>query len=139
MATLQANRRQEASKHKTLTDVEWREAVQGLADQVTDWCRQEGWTVERQEAQVLEGRYYPPTLVIQSPDGRLMLELPDPMEHAMLRPKLYAWPALFRVWLEQISPQGGWEVWADSRIPLRRPWGRETFVTLAQDLLGADE
>ena len=134
MATLQAPRKQ-----KALTDAEWQEAVRHLADQVTDWSRNEGWAVERLEARVLEGYPYPPALVIQTPQGRLMLDLPDPQEYAILRPRLYAWPALYQVRLEQKGLREGWEIWADSRVPLRRPWGKETFVTLAQDLLGADE
>ena len=134
MATLQASR-----KKKVPTAAEWQEAVRNLADQVTEWSREEGWTVERLEARILEGYPYPPALVIQTPQGRLMLELPDPQEYAMLRPGLYAWPALYQVRLEQQEPRDGWEIWADSRVPLRRPWGKETFVTLAQDLLGADE
>jgi hypothetical protein len=62
MATLQATRKQ-----KSLTAVGWREIVQRLADQVTAWWEEEGWSTQMLEARVLEGYPYPPTLVIQAP------------------------------------------------------------------------
>ncbi len=88
---------------------------------------------------MLEGYYYPPTLVIQAPEGRLMPELPNPQPYTVLSPKLYAWPAFYRVWLRPSAENGDWEIWTDAAIPLRRPWNVETFVTLAKDLLRADE
>ena len=134
MATLQSPRKQ-----KTLTATEWQESVHGLADKDTDWSREEGWAVQMMEARVLEGYPYPPTLVIQAPQGRLMLELPESETHGTLRPKLYAWPTLYRVWLRLGERHGGWEIRTDSGIPLHEAWNQKTFVTLAKDLLRADE
>ena len=133
MATLQASR-----KPKSFTPTEWREIVQGLTDQITAWSQEKGWTVFREEAQTLDGYPYPPTLVIQAPQGRLMLELPAPETHSQLRPKLYVWPGLYRVWLSYQGEQSGWEIWTESGIPLHEEWDKKTFVTLAHDLMRAE-
>ncbi len=134
MTTLQRTR-----KHKPFAAAEWQEVVQRLADQITGWAREEGWEVQMTEARVLEGYPYPPTLVIQAPQGRLKLELPPQDEGRTPRPKLYVWPGLYRVWLVYRGEPRGWEIWTDSGIPLHEDWNRETFITLAHDLMGADE
>ncbi len=133
MATLQAPRKQ-----KSLTAAEWREIVRRLAHQVTEWSREEGWAAQALEARVLEGYPYPPTVVIQAPQGRLMLELPDPETYSALRPKLYAWPGLYRVWLSHRGEQLGWEIWTESGIPIHEDWNKKTFITLANDLMRAE-
>ena len=51
--------------------------------------------------------------------------------------ELYAWPALYRVRLLHSKTAGGWAVLTDSGITLKQPWNRETFIGLAEDLLGA--
>ena len=90
------------------------------------------------EARVLEGYPYPPTLVIEAPQGRLILELPPPETHSEMRPRLYAWPGLYRVWLKYQGEQSGWEIWTASGFPLHEDWNKETFITLANDLMRAD-
>lgn len=136
MATLQAPRKQES-----LTAAEWQEILQRLADQIIGWAREEGWTTRITEAQVLEGYPYPPTLEIEAPQGRLKLELPplSPQEVGWTpRPKLYAWPGLYRVRLKYQGEELGWEIWTDSGIPLHEDWTAKTFVRLAHDLLRDD-
>jgi hypothetical protein len=68
-----------------------------------------------------------------------MLELPAPETYSVLRPKLYVWPGLYRVWLSHLGEQLGWEIWTDSGIPLHEDWNKKTFITLAHDLMRADE
>lgn len=139
MATLTATAR---SKRASFTPAQWEEILQRLAGQVTGWAQEEGWTTQKTEAQVLEGYPYPPMLVIESPKGRLKLELPPqesgPESDWMPRPKLYAWPGLYRVWLKYRGEEAGWEIWTDSGIPLHEDWNGKTFTTLAHDLMVAD-
>jgi len=54
------------------------------------------------------------------------------------RVQLSAWPTLFRVMLLHKPGEAEWTIRTDSGIPLRQPWRRETFVSLAKDLLNAD-
>jgi len=56
--------------------MQWQEVLQSLADKVTGWAQEVGWTTRVTEAQVLEGYPYPPTLDIEAPEGHLKLELP---------------------------------------------------------------
>lgn len=136
MATLTAR-----SKRASFTPSQWEEILQRLADQVTGWAQEEGWAVQRMEAQVFEGYPYPPTLDITAPEGSLKLEMPSLslLEVGRVpRPKLCAWSSLYRVWLKYQGEQGDWEVWTDSGIPIHEDWSAKTFTTVARDLLGTD-
>jgi hypothetical protein len=115
---------------------QWIARVRALADQVEQWCRAEGWTVEREDKTVREktlGEYDVPLLRITAPAGELNL---NPVALHVIggdgRVDLQAFPNLSRVKL--VGEAGTWKIMADS-IPLRRPWNAETFVQLAQDLL----
>lgn len=120
---------------------EWQRAVRHLADEVSRWSREEGWSVEQTQEEIQDmklGTYSVPALRIETPHGRLRLE---PLSHALSgdgRVKLYAWPALYRVRLQRREDGAGWVIWTDSGIPIHEDWNKETYVTLARDLVRAD-
>ena len=121
---------------------EWTRAIRDLEKDVADWAQAEGWNVSASERVVSEesiGDYAVPDLTIETPEGqRLILEVKGRgPASAAGRVQLFAWPTLFRVLLLR-KPDDGWIIRTDSGIPLRKTWNRETFVTLARDLLSAE-
>lgn len=84
------------------------------------------------------GTYPAPVLTIETGSGRLMLES---IGRDLLRDRgrvdRYAWPTLFRVMLLNDDTESGWKIRTDSGIMLHQPWDKDTFVTLAQDLMAA--
>src|SRR5262245_19684314 len=121
---------------------EWTRTVLDLEKDVADWAKAEGWDVSASERVVNEesiGVYTVPDLTIETPEGqRLILEVKGrgPAD-ASGRVQLFAWPTLFRVLLLR-KPGDGWIIRTDSGIPPRSTWNRETFITLAKDLLSAE-
>lgn len=130
--------------------VNWERNTSLLAEEVQTWAEQEaaarGWRVEREEKELAEevvgGAYHVPVVTIYAPQGRLVLE---PIARGVLgaqgRVDLYAWPSLFRVMLLH-KPRGKdaglkWVVRTESGVDWPLPWGRETFLTLAEGLLNA--
>ena len=128
----------------------WEQHTAQLADEVQTWAEQEaaawGWRVEREEIELAEevvgGAYHVPVLTIYASQGRLVLE---PIARGVLgaqgRVDLYAWPSLFRVMLlhKPLGKDAGlkWVVRTESGVDWPLPWGRETFLTLAEGLLNA--
>ena len=123
---------------------EWMRALLDLEEDLSCWSVGEGWQVRRATKSFTEestGQYTAPDLVIDTPEGeRLLVEVKGrgPAE-ASGRVQLSAWPTLFRVLLLHKPGQDGWVIRTDSGVPIRQPWNRETFVTLAKDLLSADQ
>lgn len=128
----------------------WERNTARLADDVQVWAEQEaaarGWRVEREQTELSEevvgGAYHVPVVTIHAPQGRLILE---PVARGVLgaqgRVDLYAWPSLFRVMLLH-KPIGkdrelAWVVRTESGLDWPQPWGRETFLALAEGLLNA--
>jgi hypothetical protein len=121
---------------------EWTRIMQTLEEDITRWSQEQGWQVNLREAGFMQDyprEFIPRTLTITTPKGRLMLETPDHESDGRGRAKLYAWPTLYRVWLRHSEPHNTWEIWTDSGIPIRLAWEAKTFITLANDLLDADE
>ncbi len=128
----------------------WERHTAQLAEEVQTWAAQEagarGWRVEREEIEhaeeVVGGTYHVPVLTIHAPQGRLVLEpIARGVMGAQGRVDLYAWPSLFRVMLLH-KPRGKdagleWVVRTESGVDWPLPWGRETFLTLAEGLLNA--
>ena len=128
----------------------WEHNTGLLADDVQTWAAQEAaarsWRVDHEETELAEevvgGAYRVPVITIHAPQGKLVLE---PIARGVLgaqgRVDLYAWPSLFRVMLLH-KPLGQgrgleWVVRTDSGLDWPQPWGRETFLTLAEGLLNA--
>ena len=146
MATRTSTRTRKRPDAGALRD-EWLRAIHELADQISAWAREEpGWETSTATAEVEDdlGIYTVPTVTIQTPDGRLILE---PGRYTSGRKagdglrgsvELYAWPTLFRVRLLYGQPEVKWQVMTESRVPLRQEWNRANFIRLAQDLVGAE-
>ena len=122
---------------------EWMQALTALQRELTEWAEAEGWQVRVSEKHLTEaatGAYTAPELVIDTPDGgRLLMKVKGrgPVE-ASGRVQISAWPTLFRVLLLHKPGRDGWVIRTDSGIPLHQPWNRETFLSLAHDLLNAE-
>lgn len=134
----------EATLTKPLPSLsEWRQIVSVLQEDIAHWSEGQGWTVAVSRTQVMDvrpqyGIYSVHTLSIEAPEGRLIVE---PMPHGLDGTglvKFYAWPTLYRVRLLYRGGQIQWETMTDSGIPMHLDWNRQTFLTLAHDLLNAD-
>ena len=123
---------------------EWTQALRTLEKNLTEWSEEEGWQIrpfERIFTEASTGQYTAPDLVIETPDGeRLNVEVKGrgPSE-ASGRVQLSAWPTLFRVILLHKSGEENWVIRTDSGIPIRQPWNQKTFISVAKDLLSAEE
>lgn len=123
---------------------EWMQALTALGQDLTAWAEAEGWQVRASEKHLTEvatGTYTAPELALETPEGgRLLVEVKGrgPTE-ASGRVQISAWPTLFRVLLLHKPGRSGWVVRTDSGIPLHQPWNHETFITLAKDLLNAED
>lgn len=115
---------------------EWLHRVGNLIDQVEAWSTAEGWAVLRDDKRIRErllGEYTAPALRIRAPGGDVFLTpIALHIVGADGRVDLEAWPTLNRVKL--VGRDGAWQIMTDSNVPLREPWGRDTFVSLVRDL-----
>jgi hypothetical protein len=118
---------------------EWLKVVDALAHQVRGWAAKKGWSVTDEQREVNEERlgvYQVPVLQIDTPRGQVILEpIARDVAGADGRVDLYAWPTHFRVKLLR-SGDESWYVRTDSGINWPHPWREETFVELAEGLLG---
>jgi hypothetical protein len=119
----------------------WTNIVTGFTDQVSDWAREQNWRVDVRQlerSEELLGTYKVPLLIIQTERGAVIVE---PVARVVAgsegRIDIYAYPARFRVMLLRSSESGEWRIRTDSRVYLRQPWNKETFVGLVQDLTAA--
>lgn len=119
----------------------WIDVVTAFTHQVSDWAREQNWRVEVKQSERSEellGTYHVPLLIIQTERGAAIVE---PVARVVAgsegRIDIYAYPARFRVMLLRSSESGEWRIRTDSRVYLRQPWNRETFVDLVQDLTAA--
>ena len=121
----------------------WTEVVTQLTTQIKQWAQEQGWTVTVGMVEEIDSRMvyeFPPQWTefsITTPKGELRLELMGIVRGEMMSLKLTAWPTLYRVRLMNDGQSENWVVWTDSGIPLHQPWNKETFLTLANDLLAA--
>ena len=123
---------------------EWIRALRALQNNLTEWSLEEGWQVRPLEKVFREdstGQYAAPDLVIETPAGeRLNVEIKGRGPTAAAgRVQVSAWPTLFRVTLLHRPGEANWVIRTDSGIPLRQPWNHDTFVSVAKDLLSADQ
>jgi hypothetical protein len=117
---------------------QWISRIKSVIEEVTGWAEAEGWRSERDCKTIEEktlGEYEAPRLTIYMPEGEILVQ---PVALRTLsgnngRIDIEAIPTLSRVKL--LGRPEGWTIMTDSRVPLRLPWNRETFVQLAKDLL----
>jgi hypothetical protein len=116
---------------------DWIARVTSLTNQISQWSKAQGWTVERRNTQIVEellGTYTVPELVVRLEGGELIVA-PVALHAAggNGRVDLEAIPTLARVKI--IGNNGNWKLFADPNVPLRIDWNEENFVQLAHDLL----
>ncbi|MCY2951294.1 MAG: hypothetical protein NTU53_04860 [Planctomycetota bacterium] len=117
---------------------QWLGWLDQLVSDIAAWSEHEGWGVNREQKTVTEpllGTYSAPVLHVQISGGRIQV---NPIGLHMIgaegRVDLEGWPTLNRVKL--VRRQEQWQIVTDSNVPLRLPWCEQTFVQLAQDLIG---
>lgn len=116
----------------------WTERVRDLVAQLADWYRAEGWTVVESPMTIREPglpEYELPRLIVHVTDREELHVKPIGLRlpYAVGRVDLEGYPTLSRVKL--MARPDGWQIMTDSRVPLRVPWTRESFVQLATDLV----
>ena len=117
---------------------EWRHSLGSLLDDVARWSREAGWTVNSEEvhrSEELLGEYSASRLIVELPDGRVVLE---PVARVVMgaqgRADLYGYPHLDRVML--LRKDGEWIVRPELGPTWPLPWNRETYLDLAERLSG---
>lgn len=121
---------------------EWLRSLAALEETLQAWVvREPGWTTEAGETDTISeealGDYQAPMLTIHSPDGELRVEPVARNFPGRGIVELYAWPTLRRVHLLPDEIEDRWRVLTDSGIYLRQEWNRDSFITLANDLIQA--
>ena len=133
-----------ASIDATLRD-EWLAAMDRLNADIMAWVSgQSGWSIVREPDKTIEeeriGSYKAPflRLLSEKPKGEVRLEPIARMTRGGRGVvELYAWPALYSVRLIGNAGGSSWEILTDSGIPIRKPWNKETFLQVAEDLIRA--
>ena len=123
---------------------EWTEAADSLFQQVQQWVaedRAQDWRISLSLVDITEeslGSYGTQVMEINTHGGRLVLE---PVGRDVLGAKgridLYAWPSLYRVMLLHSFKEEGWIIRTESGINWPNPWGRTSFLEVAEQLLSA--
>ena len=122
---------------------EWTAAVNALLQQVQRWIEEDrpDWEIDFSSADVTEassGSYTIPVLEISNPAGRLILEpVGRDVFGAKGRIDFYAWPSLYRVMLLRSFADEEWVIRTESGIDWPQPWGKHSFLTVAEQLLSA--
>jgi len=115
---------------------EWIARVYRLVNDIAQWAEGEGWPTHREQKRIHEkhlGDYQVPALRIRAPGGDVYVRpIALHVVGADGRVDLEAWPTLNRVKL--VGRDAGWQIMTDSNVPLREPWGRESFLQLVRDL-----
>lgn len=123
----------------------WTALVDSLFQKVQSWIGEghpSDWQVNFSKAEVTEeslGQYVIPILEIDTQSGRLFVE-PIGLDvfGARGRIDLYAWPSLYRVMLLRSSdPEEDWVIRTESGINWPNPWGKDSFLAIAEQLLVA--
>jgi hypothetical protein len=106
---------------------------------IKSWAEQRHWFVDEQEKTVEEdhiGRYTVPTLFIQAPSGKIIVEpIGCDIMGAQGRVDIESFPSLNRLLLVLID--GEWKIKTDSRVDWPEPWSEQSFVRLVSALTSA--
>src|SRR4051795_6163736 len=85
----------------------WLSLVEQLLRQIERWCRDRGWAVHREQAEVTEaklGTYRVPVLSIRSPAGHVYVEpVARYVAGADGRVDIYAFPSMTRMLLARVG------------------------------------
>ncbi len=116
---------------------EWKQLVENLIQEIARWSKAEGWSVDRQPVELNEsklGTYEVPSLVIDTPNGRLMVK---PAARYVFgadgRVDLYSWPSLNKLLIVRTNEE--WKLRTASGVDWPNPWKKETFLDVASELV----
>jgi hypothetical protein len=116
---------------------EWLHVVEQLLTNVKTWAEAGGWLVSTTTKEITErafGTYHVQQLYIKAPQGTLILE---PIARTTAsgdgRVDLYAWPSMRGIRI--IRRSNKWVVRTDAAINRPRPWDKESFTKLANQLV----
>jgi len=118
---------------------DWLTKLRDLIDSIKSWADQRRWLVDENEKTIDEdhvGRYPVPTLFIQAPSGKIVVEpIGCNIIGAQGRVDIESFPSLNRLLLVLIN--GEWKIKTDSRIEWPEPWSEQAFVNLVNALTSA--
>ncbi len=118
---------------------DWLAKLRDLIDSIKSWAEQRRWLVDEQEKVIEEdhiGRYPVPTLFIQAPGGKILVEpVGCNIIGAQGRVDIESFPSLNRLLL--ILADGEWKIKTDSRVDWPEPWSEQSFVNLVKALTSA--
>ena len=118
---------------------DWLAKVRDLIDSIKAWAEQRRWFVDEHEKVIEEdhiGRYPVPTLFIQAPNGKILVEpIGCNIIGAQGRVDIESFPSLNRLLL--ILADGEWKIKTDSRVDWPDPWSEKAFVRLVDALTSA--
>jgi len=118
---------------------DWLAKLRDLIDSIKSWAEQRRWLVDEHEKTIDEdhiGSYPAPTLFIQAPSGKIVVEpIGCNIIGAEGRVDIESFPSLNRLLL--ILVNGQWTIETDSRIHWPEPWSENVFVKLVDALTSA--
>jgi hypothetical protein len=118
---------------------DWLAKLRELTDSIKTWAQQRRWFVDEHEKSIEEdhiGRYTVPTLFIQAPNGKIVVEpIGCDIIGAQGRVDIESFPSLNRLLL--ILVNGQWKIETDSRVHWPEPWSEQAFVKLVDALTSA--
>ena len=116
---------------------EWQDLVNALLNQIRQWSEEKNWTVVEQPKEITEdrlGTYSLPELTMRLPGGNLIVEpIGRDIVGADGRVDISSFPTMTRMLL--VRDKKRWLVKTDARVLWPKPWGRSTFIELANLLV----
>ena len=113
---------------------QWLALVERLLTQIERWCRDRGWAVRREQAEVSEGplgTYRVPVLSIRAPAGQVYVEpVARYVAGADGRVDIYAFPSMTRMLLARVGDK--WVLKTDAGVAWPRKWGPAAFEELVR-------
>jgi hypothetical protein len=119
---------------------DWQVLLEQIQHDITEWCQECGWAVERSPKQMneemLPSVYTVEVLTIHHTLGRLIFE---PYARVVVgvagRVDFYAYPTLNRVKVLYDGKNQEWFVRTDSGVDWPEPWSKQAFYNLCEALL----
>lgn len=114
---------------------EWIAAVEQIVSDAEAWATEQHWFVHRGPKTITEpalGSYEVPTLLIQAPAGRFVI---DPIARyvigALGKIEFCVFPSYYYVMI--LRTESGWQVDTNPRT-VSRPWSKQTFFEVVSEL-----
>jgi hypothetical protein len=114
---------------------EWVAAVEQVVSDAETWATEQKWFVHRGPKTITEdpvGSYEVPTLLIQAPAGRFVI---DPIARyvigALGKIEFCVFPSYYYVMI--VRTEAGWQVETNPKTT-SRPWSKQTFFEVVSEL-----